>query len=206
MQPLISGYINYYNMLGAPINPITIKAIIEGMSPYHIVSEEFLALLNKNSLSNYSRYFIESHIKLYSRSIRSSTLNSEVKIERFIANKTWLQHKSKILDYLLYYEDLKDSPDNYEVQKSKEYENLLAKLIGIESLASIKGIMKEEQDKSITRPSIVQSFGEQSFFEVYYEFSEKENIFVKMELIPFKATDDREWIGITGLYLESKIG
>jgi hypothetical protein len=27
-----------------------------------------------------------------------------------------------------------------------------------------------------------------------------------MELIPFKATDDREWIGITGLYLESKIG
>jgi len=22
-----------------------------------------------------------------------------------------------------------------------------------------------------------------------------------MELIPFKATDDREWIGITGLYL-----
>jgi hypothetical protein len=27
-----------------------------------------------------------------------------------------------------------------------------------------------------------------------------------MELIPFKANDDREWMGITGLYLESKIG
>lgn len=27
-----------------------------------------------------------------------------------------------------------------------------------------------------------------------------------MELIPFKASDDREWIGINGLYLESKIG
>ena len=27
-----------------------------------------------------------------------------------------------------------------------------------------------------------------------------------MEYIPFKATDDREWIGITGLFLESKIG
>ena len=30
-------------------------------------------------------------------------MNSEAKIERFIANKTWLQHKSTILDYLLYY-------------------------------------------------------------------------------------------------------
>jgi hypothetical protein len=27
-----------------------------------------------------------------------------------------------------------------------------------------------------------------------------------MELLPFKATDDREWIGINALYLESKIG
>ena len=58
MQPLISGYINYYRLLGAPINPFTIKAVIEGMAPYHIVSEEFLALLNKNSLSNFSRFFI----------------------------------------------------------------------------------------------------------------------------------------------------
>lgn len=27
-----------------------------------------------------------------------------------------------------------------------------------------------------------------------------------MELIPFKANDDREWMGINGMYLESKIG
>jgi hypothetical protein len=58
MQPLISGYINYYNLMGALLNPMTIKTVIEGFAPYHIVSEEFLALLNKNSLSNFSRYFI----------------------------------------------------------------------------------------------------------------------------------------------------
>ena len=58
LQPLISGYINYYLSMGAPINPVTIKTVIEGLAPYHIVSEEFLALLNRNSLSNYSRYFI----------------------------------------------------------------------------------------------------------------------------------------------------
>lgn len=58
MQPLISGYLNYYSMVQAPINPQVIKAVIEGLAPYHIVSEEFLALLNKNSLSNFSRYFI----------------------------------------------------------------------------------------------------------------------------------------------------
>ena len=39
MQPVISGYINYYKLLGAPLNPLTIKAVIEGMAPYHIVSE-----------------------------------------------------------------------------------------------------------------------------------------------------------------------
>ena len=27
-----------------------------------------------------------------------------------------------------------------------------------------------------------------------------------MELLPFRASDDREWIGINGSYLESKIG
>ena len=39
MQPVISGYINYYKLLGAPLDPLTIKAVIEGMAPYHIVSE-----------------------------------------------------------------------------------------------------------------------------------------------------------------------
>ncbi len=27
-----------------------------------------------------------------------------------------------------------------------------------------------------------------------------------MELLPFKASDDREWIGVNSVYLESKIG
>lgn len=138
MQVLICGYLNYYSMMEAPINPQTIKAVIEGLAPYHIVSEEFLALLNKSSLSNFSRYFIESNIKLYSRPIRAATFNSEVRIERFIANKIWLQHKNKILDYLLSYDELKDSTDNYEVEKSKEYERLLISIIGNESLSTIK--------------------------------------------------------------------
>lgn len=54
--------------------------------------------------------------------------------------------------------------------------------------------------------TIAANFGEQSLFQVYYDYNEKENVFFKMELLPFKATDDREWIGINALYLESKIG
>jgi len=54
--------------------------------------------------------------------------------------------------------------------------------------------------------TIAANFGEQALFQVYYDYNEKENVFFKMELLPFKATDDREWIGINALYLESKIG
>ena len=104
MQPLLAGYLNYYSLIGAPVNGQIMKSIIEGYAPYHAVSEEFLQLLNRCGWSNFSRYFIESHVKLYSRSIRAATLNAEVNIERFISPKVWLQHSKKILDYLLYYE------------------------------------------------------------------------------------------------------
>jgi len=80
MQPLLSGYLTYYAQVGAPANAQIMKTIIEGMAPYHIVSEEFLALLNGSGFSNFSKYFIESHIKLYSRSLRAATLNTELKI------------------------------------------------------------------------------------------------------------------------------
>jgi hypothetical protein len=49
--------------------------------------------------------------------------------------------------------------------------------------------------------TIAANFGEQALFQVYYDYNEKENVFFKMELLPFKATDDREWIGINALYL-----
>jgi hypothetical protein len=80
MQPLLAGYINYYNSQDAPVNGQIMKTVIEGYAPYHAVSEEFLQLLNKSGWSNFSKYFIESHVKLYSRSIRASTLNSEAHI------------------------------------------------------------------------------------------------------------------------------
>jgi len=40
MQPLLSGYLNYYSHKGAlkEIKGELMKAVIEGMAPYHIVS------------------------------------------------------------------------------------------------------------------------------------------------------------------------
>ena len=73
------------------------------MAPYHGVSEEFLSLLNRSGWAPLSRYFIEAQIKFYSRSIRAATMNAELKMERFIDKKVWLQHKAKILDWFLYY-------------------------------------------------------------------------------------------------------
>lgn len=104
MQPLLAGYINYYNFAGAVINADVLKRVIEGFAPYHIISQEFIQLLNRNGLSSFSRYFIESNVKLYSRAIRAATMNSEAKIERFIPPKVWMQNSRKILDNLLYYE------------------------------------------------------------------------------------------------------
>ena len=39
MQPLVSGYLNFYELISAPINANLIKNVIEGLAPYHIVSE-----------------------------------------------------------------------------------------------------------------------------------------------------------------------
>jgi len=39
MQPLLAGYINYYNFAGAVINADLLKRVIEGFAPYHIISE-----------------------------------------------------------------------------------------------------------------------------------------------------------------------
>jgi hypothetical protein len=52
-----------------------------------------------------------------------------------------------------------------------------------------------------SRLTITANFGEQAQFQIFYEYSDKENIFVKMELLPFRASDDREWIGLNSLYL-----
>lgn len=41
-------------------------------------------------------------------------MNSEAKIERFIPPKVWMQNSRKILDNLLYYEELKNSSDQYD--------------------------------------------------------------------------------------------
>jgi hypothetical protein len=46
-------------------------------------------------------------------------------------------------------------------------------MIGNEALNTIQQVVKEEQSKALERPSIVNSFGEQSLFSVFYEFSEK---------------------------------
>ena len=46
MEPLVSGYLNYFKVTEAPINQQAIKRIIECFSPYFIVSEEFVDLLN----------------------------------------------------------------------------------------------------------------------------------------------------------------
>lgn len=104
MQPLVSGYLNYYAHVGAPINPLSLKTLIEALAPYHIVSEPFLALLNRHALTNFTRYFLESNLKLYSRTIRASTLDAEIRTQRFVDEGLWLQQRQNILNYLLYYE------------------------------------------------------------------------------------------------------
>ncbi len=101
-----------------------------------------------------------------------------------------MQHGKKILDYLLYYEDLHNSSDQYEIEKSREYESLILSLVA-DSFQSIKQALAEEQSKTSSRLSIAANFGEQSQFQVFYDFSDKENVFVKMELLPFRASDDR---------------
>ena len=201
MQPLISGYLNYYALVGAPLNPLALKTLIESMAPYHIISEPFLSLLNRHSLTNFTRYFLESNLKLYSRSIRAATLDAEIRTQRFVDEALWLQQRENILNYLLYYEELKDSSDNYDVENAKQYYQQLVTLVGQKSVESIQQVLLEEQTKAAQRPSIVNSFGEQSLFQLYFEFSEKENVFVRMELLPFRATDDREWLGLNGLFL-----
>jgi hypothetical protein len=112
----------------------------------------------------------------------------------------WLQHGSRILDYLLYYEDLRNSSDPYDIEKSKDYEAQLQALTS-NSLDSIKQAIAEEEARAASRLTITANFGEQSQFQIFYEYSDKENVFVKMELLPFRASDDREWIGLNSLYL-----
>lgn len=188
MQPLLAGYLSYYALVGAPPVPAVLKAVVEGFSPYHIVSEPFLQQLNRSGLNSFSKYFIESHVKLYSRSLRASTLNSRIQVERFLPPRTWTQYGSRILDYLLYFEELKDSTDAYDREKAKDYEAKLGKLIGFEALQKIKAAGDEVE---VGRVEIAANFGEQALFQVYYDFNEKECVFIKMELLPFKATDDR---------------
>lgn len=105
-----------------------------------------------------------------------------------------------MLDYLLYYEDLRNSADPYDIEKSKDYEAQLIELTS-NSLGSIMQAIAEEEARASSKLAITANFGEQAQFQVFYEYSDKENIFVKMELLPFRASDDREWIGLNSLYL-----
>ena len=70
----------YYKIFDQPIDSNKCKKIIECFSPYHIVSESFLKQLNDMKLTSFSKYFIETNIKLYSKSIRANTFNSSLKM------------------------------------------------------------------------------------------------------------------------------
>ena len=103
MEPLLSGYLAFHKINDTPIDPAKSKKIIECFSPYHIISESFLKLLNDMKLSSFSKYFIENNMKLYSKSIRANTMNSSLKIERFIDPKIWNRSKMQILELFLLY-------------------------------------------------------------------------------------------------------
>lgn len=77
---------------------------------------------------------------------------------------------------------------------------MITSLVG-DSYQSINQALAEEESKVSSKLSIAANFGEQAQFQVFYEYSDKENIFVKMELLPFRASDDREWIGINSIFL-----
>ena len=101
---------------------------------------------------------------------------------------------------------MKKMKNDYDVEKSREYLARLTNLLGSDTLKCIQRALQEELALAHTRLSLTSNFGEQGMFQVYYDYSEKEKVFVKMEWLPFKANDDREWIGLNSNYLESKIG
>lgn len=57
-------------------------------------------------------------MKLYSKSIRANTMNSSLKIERFIDPKIWNRSKTQILELFLLYEETSDTTDPFEKQKN----------------------------------------------------------------------------------------
>jgi hypothetical protein len=115
-----------------------------------------------------------------------------------------MKNRAKILDYYLYYEDLKDSTDNYDMEKCQEFQKKLISIIGNESLAAIKDLSRADYNKS--KMMLANSFGEKSLFQIYYDYNEKENVFIKMEIESFKAENVGEWVGMFPIYIESKVG
>jgi hypothetical protein len=201
MEPLVSGYLNYQQIAEIPIDHQKIKNIIECFAPYFIVSEEFISLLNSRGLSSVSKYFLEGNEKMYSKPLRAKTLNDLYKIERFIPEEVWAKNKRLLLDLYLGYEESKDSTDPYEMEKEKKHAQMMKNIIGNIAFDSIKDLSKTEGIKGVT---IVNSFGEQSLYQLYHDFN-KEGEPIKMEIHPFKAENCGEWLGQFSLLLESKL-